>query len=97
MLVSALPAVLDRVPDARLVVAGDPFDPIEPVREAAARLGVDGAIDWRLGYVRDERIPALMAEAAVVVLPSAARLPRACWPPRSATGARHVSDVGSLG
>ena len=98
VLVSALPAILDRVPGARLVVAGDPFDPVEPVREQAAQLGVEGAIDWRLGYVRDEEIPALMEEAAAVVLPyreldSSGVLATALAYGRPAI----VSDVGSLG
>jgi glycosyltransferase involved in cell wall biosynthesis len=98
VLVSALPAVLERVPDAKLVVAGDPFDPVEPVREQAVRLGVDGAIDWRLRYVRDEEIAGLMAEAAAVVLPyreldSSGVLATAIGYGRPAI----VSDVGSLG
>jgi glycosyltransferase involved in cell wall biosynthesis len=98
VLVSALPAVLDRVPDARLVVAGDPLDPVEPVREQAVRLGVDEAIDWRLRYVRDEEIAGLMAEAAAVVLPyreldSSGVLATAIGYGRPAI----VSDVGSLG
>jgi glycosyltransferase involved in cell wall biosynthesis len=98
VLIDALPAALARVPDARLVVAGDPFDPVEPLRDQAARLGVEQAIDWRLGYVRDEQIRPLMAEAAVVVLPyreldSSGVLATALGYGRPAI----VSDVGSLG
>ena len=39
------------VPDARLVVAGDPLDPVEPTRALAAELGVADRIEWRLGYL----------------------------------------------
>jgi glycosyltransferase involved in cell wall biosynthesis len=69
VLVSALPEILERVPDARLVVAGDPLETIEPVRALAASLRVDGAIDWRLGFVPDDEIAPLLASSAFVVLP----------------------------
>jgi glycosyltransferase involved in cell wall biosynthesis len=49
------------VPDARLVVAGDPFGPLERVE--------DPRIEWRLGYVPEEEVPRLFAEATAVVLP----------------------------
>ena len=61
--------VVGAVPEARLVVAGDPLEPVEPLRDLAASLGVADRIEWRLGYVPGDRIPALMAEATVVVLP----------------------------
>lgn len=57
------------VPDARLVVAGDPLDPIEPVRALAEELGVAGRIDWRLGYRPQEEVDALMREATLAVFP----------------------------
>jgi glycosyltransferase involved in cell wall biosynthesis len=86
------------VPDARLVVAGDPVDPIEPARRLADELGVNGRIDWRLGFVPDDEIPALMREAAVVVLPyrrldSSGVLATAFGYGRPVV----VTDVGSLG
>ena len=40
VLVSALPEIRRRVPETRLVVAGDPLEPIEPVLELASSLGV---------------------------------------------------------
>jgi glycosyltransferase involved in cell wall biosynthesis len=57
------------VPDARLVVAGDPLDPVEPVRRLAAELGVEDRIDWRLGYLPQEEVEALMREATLAVFP----------------------------
>ena len=69
VLVHALVEIRRAVPDVRLVVAGDPLEPIGPIRELAVELGVDASIDWRLGFVRDAEVPALMESAAVLVLP----------------------------
>lgn len=65
VLVRALP----EVPDARLVVAGDPVDPVEPVQELARALGVSDRIDWRLGYLPADQVEALMRDATVTVFP----------------------------
>ena len=46
------------VPDARLVVAGDPLDPVEPLQRLAAGLGVADRVEWRLGFLPDEADPA---------------------------------------
>jgi glycosyltransferase involved in cell wall biosynthesis len=98
ILLRALPAVAEAVQDARLVVAGDPLEPVEPLRALAAELGVSERVDWRLGYLPDSDIPELMAEAAVVVLPyrkieSSGVLATALGHGRPAV----VTDVGSLG
>jgi glycosyltransferase involved in cell wall biosynthesis len=60
---------MERVRDARLVVAGDPLDPVEPVRELARDLGVDDRIEWRLGYLPTDEIEPLMREATITVFP----------------------------
>jgi glycosyltransferase involved in cell wall biosynthesis len=60
---------MDRVPDARLIVAGDPLDPVESVRALARDLGVDDRIDWRLGYLPTDEIEPLMREATITVFP----------------------------
>jgi glycosyltransferase involved in cell wall biosynthesis len=88
---------LAEVPDARLVVAGDPLDPVEPLRRLAAGLGVADRVDWRLGFLPDEAIPALMAEATLVALPyrkidSSGVLATALGHGRPAV----VTDVGGL-
>jgi glycosyltransferase involved in cell wall biosynthesis len=64
-LVRALPGV----PEARLVVAGDPLDPVEPVQRLAAELGVDDRIEWRLGYLPADEVETLMQEAAITAFP----------------------------
>jgi glycosyltransferase involved in cell wall biosynthesis len=51
--------------DARLVVAGDPLEPIEPYRAAANGLEVD----WRLGYLPQADIDRAFGEATVAVFP----------------------------
>jgi glycosyltransferase involved in cell wall biosynthesis len=60
---------LSEVPDARLVVAGDPLDPIEPVQELARDLGVADRIVWRLGYRSASEVETLMREATLTVFP----------------------------
>ena len=51
--------------DARLIVAGDPLEPMEPYR-AAAR-GVD--VDWRLGYLPQAEVDRALGEATIAVFP----------------------------
>ena len=98
VLVSALPEIRRRVPETRLVVAGDPLEPIEPVLELASSLGVSDAIDWRLGFVPDSEIAPLLASAAALVLPyreieSSGVLALAFGHGRPAV----VSDLGAVG
>jgi glycosyltransferase involved in cell wall biosynthesis len=86
LLLEALPSV----PGARLVVAGDPLEPVEALPSES--------VDWRLGYVPDADIPALLREATVVVLPyrkieSSGVLATALGHGRPVV----VTDVGSLG
>ena len=98
LLVSALPEIVQRVPDVRLVVAGDPLEPIAPVRQLATALGVDERIEWRLGYVPDAEVDSLFRRAAAVVLPY-----REIWNSGVlALAIGHgrpvvVSDVGAMG
>jgi len=84
VLLEALP----QIPDAKLVVAGDPVDPVRKT----------GGVNWRLGFVPEAEVPRLMAEAAAVVLPyrrldSSGVLATAIGYGRPVV----VSDVGSLG
>ncbi len=65
VLVRALP----KVSGAELVVAGDPMEPVEPVRQLARDLGVDDRIEWRLGYLPESEIDALMHDTTIAVFP----------------------------
>jgi glycosyltransferase involved in cell wall biosynthesis len=96
--VDVLVRALADIADARLVVAGDPIDPVEPVLALASELGVAERIEWRLGFLPDEEVETLMEDAAAVVLPyrkhdSSGVLATAIGYGRPVV----VTDVGSLG
>lgn len=69
LLLRALPQILRNVPEARLVVAGDPVDPVQPLQALAEHLGIADRVEWRLAFQSETEIDALMAAAALVVLP----------------------------
>ena len=50
---------------ARLLVAGDPAEPIEPYRASAAGLDVE----WRLGYLGQDEVDRAFGEATIAVFP----------------------------
>ena len=54
-----------RAGDARLLVAGDPLEPVEPYRTLAADLDVD----WRLGYLPQEQVDRALGEATLALFP----------------------------
>jgi glycosyltransferase involved in cell wall biosynthesis len=54
-----------RVGDARLIVAGDPLEPVAPYRAAAHGLDVD----WRLGFLPPAEVDRAFGDATVAVFP----------------------------
>ncbi|MDQ3823522.1 MAG: glycosyltransferase family 4 protein, partial [Actinomycetota bacterium] len=56
--------VTRRVDGARLLVAGDPVEPVDGYRERAGRLA-----EWRLGYLSDAEIDRALGEATVALFP----------------------------
>ena len=54
-----------RAGHARLLVAGEPLEPLEPYRAAAA--GVD--VEWRLGYLEREETSRALGDATVAIFP----------------------------
>ena len=80
VLIEALPALVERVPGARLEVVGSPRMPIEPLQEHAAALGVAGRISWDLRFVSDEEAAAAFARAGrdLPAVPRDRELRRAC-------------------
>ena len=67
-LIRALPEVRERVPDARLLVAGRGEREGE-LRSLVGRLGLADAVEF-LGFVADEDLPDLYARAMVFAMPS---------------------------
>ncbi|TML53486.1 MAG: glycosyltransferase [Actinobacteria bacterium] len=85
VLLDALP----EIPDAKLVVAGDPLDPV-PKR--------NGGVEWQLRFIQADEVPGLMARAAAVILPY--RQLDSSGVLATAIGYRRpvvVTDIGSLG
>jgi glycosyltransferase involved in cell wall biosynthesis len=58
-------AAVRRAGGARLLVAGDPLEPVEPYREAAAGLDVE----WRLGYLSQAEVDRALGEATIALFP----------------------------
>jgi glycosyltransferase involved in cell wall biosynthesis len=54
-----------RAGDARLLVAGDPLEPMEPYRTAAQGLDVE----WRLGYLPQAEVDRALGEATIALFP----------------------------
>jgi glycosyltransferase involved in cell wall biosynthesis len=57
-------SALERIPNARMIVAGDPVEPVDGYR---ARDG--GRVDWRLGFLPDSEVDRAHSEATVALFP----------------------------
>ena len=66
---SVLVRALEEIPYARLIVAGDPLEPVDDLKRIAWRAGVEDRIEWRLGYLPSAEVEALMREATLAVFP----------------------------
>jgi glycosyltransferase involved in cell wall biosynthesis len=60
---------VQQVGSARLVVAGDPLEPVDAYRAAGGE-----HVEWRLGFLPEAEIDRALAEATVAVFPSRAEL-----------------------
>ena len=58
-----------RVPGARLLVAGDPLEPVDAYRREAGELA-----EWRLGYLPERELDRALGEATVALFPYRAEL-----------------------
>lgn len=65
----AMPAILQRAPELRLVVVGHFYEDIFRYRELVEQLGLGGHVDLYPGYVAPERTALYFAAADAVVLP----------------------------
>ena len=68
-LLRAMPEVLRALPDARLVIAGEPVEKFDGYATIIQELGIAHAVITRLGYVRDEDVGAYFQSADLIVLP----------------------------
>ena len=57
-------AAAKRIDGARLLVAGDPMEPVEPYRRLAGDLA-----EWRLGYLPEAELDRALGEATVALFP----------------------------
>ncbi|MDX1531127.1 MAG: glycosyltransferase, partial [Rhodothermales bacterium] len=69
VLLEALPAVRERLPEARLVVAGEFYDDERPYRERVAHLGLGEAVRFDAHYVPSGEVPLYFSAADLVVQP----------------------------
>lgn len=69
LLIEALPRVVERLPTARLVIAGRPAEPFARYERAIDRLQLDDHIIRRLGYVPEDEVAPYFSAADVVALP----------------------------
>jgi D-inositol-3-phosphate glycosyltransferase len=68
LVLEALPAVVQRLPGARLLIAGRSEESFGPYRRIVDRLGLAGQVIERLGYVPERELPAYFGAADVVVV-----------------------------
>lgn len=77
--VDLLLRALARVPDVRLVVAGESWEGEEPLRTLVGELGLTDRVELRLRYLADDELERLLGAADALVIPY-----------RSGTGTQHV-------
>ncbi|PQJ36057.1 glycosyl transferase [Salinibacter sp. 10B] len=69
VLLEALPAVLDALPDATLVVAGEPYGDPERYRRLIRAHGLDDRVHWYDEYIPSGDVPTFFSAADLVVQP----------------------------
>lgn len=69
VLLDALPQIRKRLPDVRLVIAGEAYDDPERYRSLIREHGLNDVVHWHDGYVPSEDVPAYFSAADLVVQP----------------------------
>ena len=69
VLIEAAALLRDQGVRFRVLVAGQPGVPVDEYREQLKRLGLDKLVEFRVGYIEEDRVAAIFADAAVVALP----------------------------
>ncbi len=68
-LLRAMPAVLVRFPRCRLVVAGEPLMPMQPVEQQIERLGIRHVVILRPSFIPQDEVAAYFTAADLVLAP----------------------------
>jgi glycosyltransferase involved in cell wall biosynthesis len=69
VLLEAMPAILDAVPDLHLVVAGEPYEDADRYRQIIADRGIGDRVHWNEAYVPSDEVPLYFSAADLVVQP----------------------------
>ena len=69
LLIRALALLRSREIDVGATIAGESWDDPAVLRELAKECGVDDLVDFRIGYVPDSDVPALMQEHHIIIQP----------------------------
>lgn len=69
VLLEALPAIVEQVPTAHLVIAGEPYDDPDRYREIIDRHELGYRVHWHDSYVPSEEVPNYFCAADLVVQP----------------------------
>jgi D-inositol-3-phosphate glycosyltransferase len=69
ILLASMPAVVERLPDIRLVVAGESYDAMDESFEFVRRHGLEQHVRFDLAYISADAVPAYFGAADVVVQP----------------------------
>jgi glycosyltransferase involved in cell wall biosynthesis len=69
VLLEAMPAILDAVPDLHLVVAGEPYEDADRYRQTIADRGIGDRVHWNEAYVPSDEVPLYFSAADLVVQP----------------------------
>jgi len=69
VLLEAMPTILDRLPEARLVVAGEPYGDLSRYRELIDRHDLQDRVRWHDEYIPSAEVPRYFSAADLVVQP----------------------------
>ena len=69
VLLASMPAVVERLPDVRLVVAGESYDAMDEALDVVRRHGLEPHVRFDMTYIPADTVPAYFGAADVVVQP----------------------------
>lgn len=69
VLLEAMPQVIESVPNARLLIAGDVYGNKDSIRDLVSSLKLDSAVEAHLRYISSDEVGDFFGRASVVILP----------------------------